>query len=195
MALQVPRLVVLGDGGVGKTCIITRYVRDMFYEDYAPTLEAHYKADIKLVNGETQPVEITDTAGQEDFKALRDICIGEGDIFLVVYSVTEFKSLRFADELIEYMERTKEGPIFIVLAGNKCDLEKERQVARADAQAVADKHKAKFIETSAMTKQGINEVFLEIARMWSERPKPPERVRKVKKKKKVQQDPGCCSVQ
>jgi small GTP-binding protein len=192
--MSVPRLVVLGDGGVGKTCIIIRFVRDMFFEGYTPTLEAHYNADIKLENGESLPIEITDTAGQEDFVALRDLCMREGDVFLVVYSVTEFKSLRFADELVERIQTVKEGPVGFVLAGNKCDLEKERQVARADAQAVADKYKAKFIETSAVTKQGINEVFLEVARLWNERPKEVEKVTRRVRRRKKKVDKGRCSV-
>jgi small GTP-binding protein len=192
--MTTPRLVVLGDGGVGKTCIIIRFVRDMFFEGYTPTLEAHYKADIKLANGDTLPIEITDTAGQEDFVALRDLCMKEGDVFLVVYSVTEYKSLRFADELVERIQTVKEGDVSFVLAGNKCDLEKERQVARADAQAVAEKYHAKCIETSAVTKVGINDVFLEIARLWNDRPKEPEKVRRVRRRKKVVQSGGCCSI-
>jgi small GTP-binding protein len=188
-----PRLVVLGDGGVGKTCIIIRFVRDMFFEGYTPTLEAHYEATIKLANGDSLPIAITDTAGQEDFVSLRDLCMKEGDLFLVVYSVTEFKSLRFADELLDRIKTLQDGAVSFVLAGNKCDLERERQVARADAQAVADKHGAKFIECSAVTKQGINDIFLEIARLWIERPKDEPGVRRVRRRRKVQKE-GCCEV-
>jgi small GTP-binding protein len=183
--MTVPRLVVVGDGRVGKTCIIVQLVRDTFIEDYTPTLEAHYKADINLGNGETLPVEITDAAGQEDFVALRDLSMGNGDLFLIVYSVTEFKSLGLADELGERIRSMKKGPLNFVFAGNKCDLAEERQVTGADAKAIADKYRAKFIETSAVTRQGINEVFLKIARLWN------EQLRHVQRKKGEADDGGC----
>jgi GTPase SAR1 family protein len=92
LSISVKRFVVLGDGRVPKTCF---FVRD------TSTFETHYKADIKLENGETLPIEIIDTAGQEDFVALRDLCRREGDIFLIVFSVPELNSLRLADELVE----------------------------------------------------------------------------------------------
>jgi small GTP-binding protein len=174
------RLAVLGDGCVGKTCILIRFVWDMFFEGSRLTVESHQNADISV--------------GQKDFVSRRDLCMREGDVFLVVYSVTEFKSLRFADELVERIQTVKDGDVSFVLAGNKCDLEKERQVARADAQAVADKYHAKFIETSAVTNQGINDVFQEIARLWNERPKEPSKTRRVRRRKKVVSG-GCCSVE
>jgi small GTP-binding protein len=186
--MTVPRLAVFGDSGVGKTCIIVRFVRDAFLEDYTATLEAHFKATIRLENGQILPIGITDTGGDKDFVSLRDVSMSECDVFLVVYSVTASISLRLADELMERIQSMKEGALTFVLAGNKCDLERERQVPSADAQAVADKYGAKYIETSAVTKQGINEVFLEIARLWNERP------RGVKKKKK-EADGGGCLVQ
>jgi small GTP-binding protein len=153
-----PRLVVLGDGGVGKTSLVLRHVRDMFFEEYHPTLEAHYTADVKLPSGATVTIDITDTAGQEDFAPFRDLFIKEGNVFLVVYSVTEFSSLRSADELLQKVRDLQNIPVKFILVGNKCDLERDRQVARADAQAVADKHGGYFIETSAYRKTGMTEL-------------------------------------
>jgi GTPase SAR1 family protein len=118
LSISLQRFVVLRDGGVPQTCIT---VRD------TPTLEAHDKADIKLENRETLPIETIDTAGQEDFVALRDLWRREGDIVLIVFSVTELKSLRFADELVERMQNVKESPVTFVLAVKKSDLEKERR--------------------------------------------------------------------
>jgi Fe2+ transport system protein B len=63
------------------------------------------------------------------------------------------------------MQSVKESPVSFVFAGNKCDLEKERQVVRADAQAITDKYQANVVETSAVAKLRINEVFLVVARL------------------------------
>jgi small GTP-binding protein len=192
MTEEVPNLVVVGDGGVGKTCIILRYVRDMFSEIYDPTLEAHFQSEVTLPDGRTIAIQITDTAGQEDFASLRDLCMTEGNLFLVVFSVTEFKSLRLADELLERLTMVKDHQIHFVLAGNKVDIEKQRQVARADAEAIAAKYNGPFIECSALTRQGIKEVFQELARLWIDRPRNQKKCKKIRKRVKVEN--RCCEI-
>lgn len=165
-----PKLVVVGDGGVGKTSIIVRYTRDQFSQGYEPTLADNYLANIELAGGGTMQVDIADTAGQEDYKPLRDRFMAEGDVFLVVYSITESSSLEMADELLEQISVLRENePIKFVLAGNKCDLDAARQVSKTDAKAVADRYKGIFIETSAMNKTGITEAFQEIGRLLSQK--------------------------
>jgi small GTP-binding protein len=192
MTEEVPNLVVVGDGGVGKTCIIIRYIRDMFSEVYDPTLEAHYQSEVTLADGRTIAIQITDTAGQEDFASLRDLCMTEGNLFLIVFSVTDFKSLRLADELLERLTMVKDRQTQFVLAGNKVDLEKQRQVAHADAEAIAAKYKGPFIECSALTRQGVKEVFQELARLWIERPRKKKKTKKIRKRVEVENE--CCEV-
>jgi GTPase SAR1 family protein len=92
LSISAKRFVVLGDGRVPKTCF---FVRD------TPTFDTHYKGDIKHQKGETIPIKIIDTAGQENFVALRYLSMREGDIVLIIFSATQFRSLRFADELVE----------------------------------------------------------------------------------------------
>jgi small GTP-binding protein len=178
----VPNVVVAGDTNVGKTCMIMGYIRDMFSEAYRPTLEDHWQSDIPLSDSDTLPIQITDTAGQEDFAALRDLCVGQADLLLVVYSVTDFKSLRCADRLLDRIGGRK-----FVLAGNKCDLEKDRQVSKTEAQAIADRHSGPLIECSAFTRQGLADVFRELGRMWTTITSSPQEKEKFKK--------GCCAIQ
>jgi small GTP-binding protein len=158
-----PSIVVIGDGGVGKTSIVIRYVRDMFFEEYSPTLEDHFTTNVTLEVGNTVAIDITDTAGQEDFSPLRDMFIQEGDAFLVVYSVVDFRSLKCASDLLERISAIHEQFKF-VLVGNKCDLEKLRQVNKVDGMALAEKHGGVMIETSCLTKQGVVEVFQSIVK-------------------------------
>ena len=166
MSDKPPKLVVVGDGGVGKTSIIVRYTRDNFNEGYEPTLEDHYQANITCEDGSTLQLEIADTAGQEDYKALRDKFMAEGDAFLVVYSIIDSRSLQMADNLLEQISVLKENaPFKFVLCGNKCDMEAQRQVPKTDGKNLADKYKGEFLETSALNKANINEAFQTIGRL------------------------------
>jgi Fe2+ transport system protein B len=112
-----------------------------------------------------------------------------------VYSVTEFKSLRSAEELLERIAQVKERKVQFVLAGNKCDLAKERQVARADAQDLAKKYNRPFIECCALTNQGIQDIFQTLGNLWIERPRDSAHStkRRVRRRKVVRQ--GCCEIQ
>jgi small GTP-binding protein len=161
----VPNIVVVGDGGVGKSCIICRYVRDRFTEDYEPTIEGVSETVMKLGSGKELPVKLTDTAGQEDFSSVRDLAMSQGDAFIVVFSLIEFKSLKMAEDLLEGIRtnRANKGlPFNFVLAGNKCDMASQRTVAKADAEAVASKYKGNYFETSAKTGEGVKEMCADL---------------------------------
>lgn len=156
-------LVIIGDGGVGKTSIVVRYIRDKFTLGYEPTLENNYEADIKLPDGNVVKVSIADTAGQEEYKSLRDNYMSQGDAFIIVYSIVELSSLKMTEQLLEQITILKENdPFKFILLGNKCDLADQRQVPTQEGQALADKYKGLFLETSAMTKVGIEEAFQKI---------------------------------
>ena len=157
-------LVVVGDGGVGKTSIIIRYTRDQFTENYEPTLEDNYTATIETSDGKKTEIEIADTAGQDDYKSLRDRYLDSGDIFLVVYSVTDQRTLSAAEDRIKEIQSMKGENIKFVLAGNKCDLT-NRVIPFDDGKNLANKYHGVFLETSAKTKTNINEVFQEIAHL------------------------------
>jgi small GTP-binding protein len=165
MSAQTPNIVVVGDGGVGKSCIICRYVRDRFTETYEPTIEGVSETVMKLGSGKELPVRLTDTAGQEDFSSVRDLAMGQGDAFIVVFSLIEFKSLKMAEDLMERLsgQRTQEQkPFLFVLAGNKCDMASQRTVAKADAEALAGKYKGGYFETSAKTGEGVKEMCADL---------------------------------
>lgn len=160
---QYPQLVVLGDGGVGKTSIILRYTRNQFSETYEPTLEDNYHASVMLDSGPFE-MDIADTAGQDDYKSLRDRYMSTGDIFLIVYSVTEPRTLTTAKEMLNQIKVIKEDNFKFLLAGNKCDIP-NRQVTFDDGYAVAEEFGGHFLETSAKKVINIDEAFKEIAHM------------------------------
>jgi GTPase KRas protein len=183
------KVAVIGDGGVGKSCIVQRYLQNTFDQTYNPTLEQTWETDVRLSTDTTSTVNlhfsITDTAGQEDFASIRDTAILNNDIFLVVFSLIDLKTLNGAESLIEAVERCQadkpapelfpgDGPETVsvpdvgrfVLAGNKCDLVKERVVTKADADQVGRQHKGKVIETSAKSGDGVQELFQALGQLW-----------------------------
>ncbi|OHT01779.1 small GTP-binding protein [Tritrichomonas foetus] len=165
-AAKKPKLVIVGDGGVGKTSIIVRYTRDQFSQGYEPTLEDNYQATIKIDDTTSIDIEIADTAGQEDYKALRDKYMAEGDAFFIVYSIIDARSLQMAESLLDQITLLKENsPFKFILVGNKCDMEGQRQVSKVDGKNLADKHSGLCFETSALSKQNIDVIFAEIGKM------------------------------
>ena len=159
-----PILVVVGDGGVGKTSIIIRYTRNQFTENYEPTLEDNYKAQIDLADGKKLEIDVADTAGQDDYKSLRDRYIDTGDIFLVVYSVAESRTLHTAQERLEEIKTIKGENFKFILCGNKSDIP-NRNVTFEDGKNLASQYHGAFLETSAKKGTNITEAFQEIGNL------------------------------
>ncbi len=133
-----------------------------FVEMYDPTIEDSYRRNL-LIDEQNVLLEILDTAGQDDFSPLRDSWIRESQAFLLIYSLTDRKSLDYLDTILSQIRRTKEDEtavVPIVLAGNKCDLVGQRQVSSAEAAAWARERGIRTaVEMSAKTRFNINETF------------------------------------
>lgn len=185
MTSKKPKLVVAGDGGVGKSSIIVFYTKGEFSEGYEPTLEDNYYATIETSTGESLEIEIADTAGQEDYKALRDKFMAEGDAFLIVYSIIDARSLQMADTLLQQISVLHEGENFkFVLAGNKCDKEDMRQVSQEEGKQLAQKFKGTFIETSARAGINVKEAFDCLGKMMLQ----------TEKQDEAQAEGQCCTI-
>eukprot|EP01127_Copromyxa_protea_P021082 TRINITY_DN715_c0_g1_i1.p2 TRINITY_DN715_c0_g1~~TRINITY_DN715_c0_g1_i1.p2 ORF type:complete len:196 (+),score=51.19 TRINITY_DN715_c0_g1_i1:1416-2003(+) len=156
---NVFKLVLVGSGGVGKSCLTIQYISNKFVEDYDPTLEDSYRKPITL-DGEPAILDIFDTAGQEDFAAVRDSYMRTGDGFLCVYSVTLQASFDEAVNLHEHILRVKDAEeVPFVLVGNKCDLEDAREVTFEKGQSLANDLNCPFLEASAKTRYNVDESF------------------------------------
>ena len=119
-------------------------------------------------------LEILDTAGTEQFASMRDLYIKNGQGFVVVYSLTSiqtFHDIRAMKEQIMRVKGTDRVPI--VLVGNKCDLEDQREVPPEAAKELAVDWSCTSLQTSAKTNVGVNEVFIEIVRQMTTNVQPP----------------------
>jgi len=161
---NVYKLVLVGLGGVGKSCITIQFISQRFIEDYDPTLEDSYRKQV-TVDGNECLLDIYDTAGQEDFSAVRDQYMRTGDGFLCVYSVTHYASFVEVSGLHDHILRVKDSEqVPFVLVGNKCDLEESREVSKEKGAELAHKLKCKFLETSAKDRVNVSECFYELVR-------------------------------
>uniref|UniRef100_A0A3Q3PZJ0 Ras-related protein Rap-1b n=1 Tax=Monopterus albus TaxID=43700 RepID=A0A3Q3PZJ0_MONAL len=153
------KLVVLGSGGVGKSALTVQFVQGIFVEKYDPTIEDSYRKQVE-VDGQQCMLEILDTAGTEQFTAMRDLYMKNGQGFALVYSITAQSTFNDLQDLREQILRVKDTEdVPMILVGNKCDLEVERVVAKESGIGLARQwNSCAFLETSAKSKINVNEV-------------------------------------
>ncbi|CCD24696.1 Ras family GTPase RSR1 NDAI_0D03820 [Naumovozyma dairenensis CBS 421] len=159
------KLVVLGAGGVGKSCLTVQFVQGVYLDTYDPTIEDSYRKTIEIDN-KVFDLEILDTAGVAQFTAMRELYIKSGMGFLLVYSVTDRQSLDELMELREQVLRIKDSSkVPMVLVGNKADLNDERVISVEEGIEVSSTWgKVPFYETSALLRSNVDEVFVDLVR-------------------------------
>merc|ERR1712125_184271 len=154
MGVQEYKIVVLGSGGVGKSALTVQFVQGVFVEKYDPTIEDSYRKNIE-VDGIQCLLEILDTAGTEQFTAMRDLYMKNGQGFVLVYSIIAKSTFNDLTDTRDQISRVKDSEsVPIMLVGNKCDLNEQRVVEMDAGQELANTWGAEFMEASA--KAGIN---------------------------------------
>ncbi|XP_066247343.1 ras-related protein Rap1 [Euwallacea similis] len=174
------KIVVLGSGGVGKSALTVQFVQGIFVEKYDPTIEDSYRKQVE-VDSQQCMLEILDTAGTEQFTAMRDLYMKNGQGFVLVYSITAQSTFNDLQDLREQILRVKDtDDVPMVLVGNKCDLEEERVVGKEQGNALSRQFNCAFMETSAKAKINVNDIFYDLVRQINK--KSPEK--KTNKKKR-----------
>jgi len=158
------KVIMVGSGGVGKSALTLQFMYDEFVEDYEPTKADSYRKKVVL-DGEEVQIDILDTAGQEDYAAIRDNYFRSGEGFLCVFSITEDDSFQSTQEFREQILRVKQDTnIPFILVGNKADLTNSRQVPQATANGKANEWQVPYVETSAKTRENVDKVFYDLMR-------------------------------
>lgn len=158
------KVIMVGSGGVGKSALTLQFMYDEFVSDYEPTKADSYRKKVVLDGGEVQ-IDILDTAGQEDYAAIRDNYFRSGEGFLCVFSITEQESFQATADFREQILRVKDDEnIPFLLVGNKCDLEGNRKVSHEEANAKAAEWNVPYVETSAKTNVNVDKVFFDLMR-------------------------------
>ncbi|KAF0973259.1 hypothetical protein FDP41_008466 [Naegleria fowleri] len=173
MEAKTVRLVVVGDGAVGKTCLLHVFAKGEFPEKYIPTIFDNYSSEIE-VNNETINFLLMDTAGQEDYDHIRPLSYPDANVFLLCFSVDSPTSLDNIKNKWVPEVRKHRPNCPLVLVGTKADIREDKSavaklkdqgteiVSKEMAEQVAKAIKAvKYMECSAMKNNGVKEVFEE----------------------------------
>ena len=163
------KVVLIGESGVGKTCIISRYISGTFDSNVTSTNGASYcSKNVKYENlGKNLLLDIWDTAGQEKYKSLTKFFYKDAAVAILVYDITRRESF---DSIRDYwygqVQENGSKNIVLGIAGNKCDLYENEAVPEQEAREFADKIGAIFELTSAQNNTGINELFQNVGNKY-----------------------------
>jgi len=158
------KIVVLGSGGVGKSALTVQFVQGIFVQKYDPTIEDSYRKPVEVDN-ENYMLEILDTAGTEQFTAMRDLYMKNGQGFSLVYSIIAESTFNDLPDLRDQILRVKDtDSIPMVLVGNKCDLKDQRKITTEQGENLAKKFNCTFMEASAKDKFHVDDIFYDLVR-------------------------------
>lgn len=182
--MQTIKCVVVGDGAVGKTCLLISYTTNKFPSEYVPTVFDNYAVTV-MIGGEPYTLGLFDTAGQEDYDRLRPLSYPQTDVFLVCFSVVSPSSFenvkeKWVPEITHHCQKTP-----FLLVGTQIDLRdeqstleklaknKQKPITLEQGEKLAKELKAvKYVECSALTQKGLKNVFDEAILAALEPPEP-----------------------
>ena len=153
------KLVMIGDSGVGKTNILSRYINNEFSSITKATVGVEFFSTIIKKNNILIKLQIWDTAGQERYKSITSTYYKGAKGAFVVYDITKMKTFKNLDKWITELKANGNEDIYIILIGNKLDLEKNREVMTNDVKRKAEELKVGYFETSALDGSNIEHAF------------------------------------
>ena len=165
MSTKSYKVLLLGNSYVGKTCILLRFSEDTYKDDYEVTIGLNYR--IKTLNIDNNPIrmQIWDTSGEEKFKAIAKNFYRGAHGVLLIYDICEKNSFLDVKSWIEQIiENTDNDNLVMILCGNKCDMEKERNISKNEGENLANSYKIPFFECSAKENINIDEIFNTLAK-------------------------------
>ena len=142
----VLKLILVGDSGVGKSCLLKAFMGDPFRAVYTSTIGVDFEIKPLLLHNRTVNLQIWDTAGQERFRTITTSYYRSADAIMLVFDLTDERSLRAIETWMEDVRLYSQRGVECALIGNKCDLQDERRVDFKDAKAYADKNGFMYFE-------------------------------------------------
>jgi len=157
------KLLLVGDSGVGKTCLLISFTQDQFDSDKRPTIGVDLKVKEMIKRDKRIKLTIWDTAGQERFRTLTSAYYRGAQGVILVYDVTDRASFEHVKEWLKEVDIfTSEESVVKCLVGNKIDLDARKMVSRQEGSDFARKHAMLFFEASAKTRAGVQDAFEEL---------------------------------
>lgn len=159
------KIVFLGDQGVGKTSLITRFMYDTFDDKYSATIGIDFLSKTMYLEDKTIRLQLWDTAGQERFRSLVPSYIRGSDVAIIVYDITSVSSFESVTKWINDVKQERGNDVILCLVGNKSDLSAARKVTTAEGESLAKELNCNiFIETSTKLNINIKNLFKKIAK-------------------------------
>jgi len=173
------KILLIGDSGVGKSCLLLRFADDSWTETHISTIGVDFKIKTLTIDGKTVKLQIWDTAGQERFRTITSSYYRGAQGIILVYDCTDRESFNNVKQWMGEIDRYACENVNKLLVGNKCDLQAEKTVDTNTAKEFADSYDIPFIETSAKTGFNVEKCFVQIAtsiknRMSAQNPNKPD---------------------
>lgn len=175
------KLLLIGDSGVGKSCLLLRFADDTYTESYISTIGVDFKIRTIDLDGKTIKLQIWDTAGQERFRTITSSYYRGAHGIIVVYDCTDHDSFENVKQWLEEIERYACDNVNKLLVGNKCDLQTKKRVDTTTAMELANQLGIPFLETSAKNATNVEQAFMTMAAEIKNRvgPRPVLQIRQV----------------
>ena len=156
------KVVLIGDSGVGKSNLLSRFTRNEFSLDSKSTIGVEFATKSIQAEGKTIKAQIWDTAGQERYRAITSAYYRGAVGALLVYDISKHATFENVERWLKELRDHAESNIVVMLVGNKSDLKHQRDVDTNEAMAFAEQHNLAFIETSALDASGVDVAFQNI---------------------------------
>jgi len=163
------KLLLIGDSGVGKSCLLLRFADDTYTESYISTIGVDFKIRTLDLQGKTCKLQIWDTAGQERFRTITSSYYRGAHGIIVVYDVTDKESFNNVKHWMNEIDKYAADSVNKLLIGNKCDLSTKKIVSYDEAKELADSLGVNFMETSAKNAHNVEQAFVAMAGQIKER--------------------------
>ena len=153
------KLIVVGNQGTGKSCILNRFVNETFEENYEATIGLDFQSKNITIHDQDVRLIIYDTAGQEKFRSLIPMYIREAQIILFIYDISDEESFNSIPKWIQEVKEVLKEEVVFALIGNKIDLESQRKVSFENGKKFAEQNNFVFQEVSAKTGKNFENLF------------------------------------
>lgn len=166
---MIMKLLLVGDSGVGKSCLLLRFVEDKFNPSFITTIGIDFKIRTIESKGKKIKLQVWDTAGQERFRTITTAYYRGAMGIVLIYDVTDLRSFENVETwyLTVTQHANEDAQIFLV--GNKCDDDSSRQVSTEEGQQLAAKLNVPFLEASAKSNHNVDSIFYELAGLIQEK--------------------------
>ena len=161
---SIMKILLIGDSGVGKSCLLVRFVEDKFSPSFITTIGIDFKIKTVDINGKKVKLQLWDTAGQERFRTITTAYYRGAMGIILVYDVTDERTFSSINQWFKTVNDHASDDAQLLLVGNKCDMD-TRLISHEQGETLAKELGIPFIETSAKDNINVDQIFFTLAKL------------------------------